>query len=149
LKTDIYLINGSTFSDSSEFCLRLCNKAYRAGHEIHIRTDAAHESEALDRVLWERDKESFLPHKVLSGAPDPDTKTTYPITISHEELSSIMPARPDLIILLSPKIEPEVSSFTRTSLIVANLTEQLEQARSVYRQLKSSGTDVNIHDLRR
>jgi len=151
LKTDIYLINGSTFSDSSEFCLRLCNKAYRAGHEIHIRTYAAHESEALDRVLWERDKESFLPHKVISSANNTATESQSqtPITISHETLSSIALLHRDLVILLSPKIETEIKQFKRTALIVPNDHEKLELARTVYRELKASDFDVNIHDLRR
>jgi DNA polymerase IIIc chi subunit len=151
LKTDIYLINGSTFSDSSEFCLRLCKKAYRAGHEIHIRTYAAHESEVLDRVLWEHDKESFLPHKVLSSGHHTtvENQPQTPITISHESLSSVQPLHRDLVILLSPKIETEIKQFKRTALIVPNDHEKLELARAVYRQFKTSEIDVNIHDLRR
>lgn len=146
-KVDFYLIPGTTFSDVGDFCLRLIEKAFSSGHQVHLHCNAPHETEYLNRFLWESKPESFLPHIMLPEA-EQQAKDT-PITLSHLTWNPVDPHHLDLLVCYSTNLPQEAFSFARTLVIVTAQDDQLNAARALYRDLKASNSDVNIHDLRR
>lgn len=145
-RADLYLIPGSAFSDVCEFCIRLTSKAFRAGHRIHIKGSAAHETESLDRLLWEADKASFLPHVVLEQ--DSATTEQTPITLSN--LASTYPPAEhrDLLIQYDSELPDQLKTFKRLALIVPNTEPSIHAARITYKALTAQEFSVNTHDLR-
>lgn len=145
-RTDLYLIPGSAFSDVCEFCIRLCEKAYRAGHRVHIIGRAEHETETIDRMLWEADKTSFLPHCTLDPENRPDPP---PITISNQTAAYPDPEQRDLLIHYDDQLPEYMDTFKRVALIIPNLETSLTSARSNYKALAARKLTVHSHDLRK
>lgn len=111
---------------------------------MHIQTEEPIQNEALNDALWSFKASSFLPHAVGQNQHQ-----EYPITIDTLSLSANNEGHRDLLILLNTNLPSNYSDFERLSILVINQEDKIQSARSLYKQLKSAGTDVNIHDLRK
>lgn len=143
-KADLYLIAGEGFSDLIQFCCRLTEKALAQGHKIHIQTEEAYQNEALNDALWSFKAESFLPHAVGQHEYQ-----SHPITIDTLSISTNNEGHRDLLILLGANLPANFNDFKRMSILIPNNTDKIEIARKIYKQLKKTGLEVNIHDLRK
>lgn len=143
-KADLYLLPSNSFADQIQFCCRLVEKALSHAHAMHIQTEEPIQNEALNDALWSFKASSFLPHAVGQNQHQ-----EYPITIDTLSLSANNEGHRDLLILLNTNLPSNYSDFERLSILVINQEDKIQSARSLYKQLKSAGTDVNIHDLRK
>ncbi len=142
-RSDIYLLNTSTFSAQLDFCCKLTEKAFQQGMKIHIQTREGFQNEALNERLWNFRADSFLPHAVGQSQSN-----SHPITIDVTCLTSEGQGHRDLLILLSPDLPPQAEEFARVAMIVLADDEDVHGARQTYRTLTQKGWQVNIHDFR-
>jgi DNA polymerase-3 subunit chi len=142
-RIDLYLLKGNTFSDQIDFCCRLTEKAFPQHPKIHIQTEEAIQNEALNSALWTFKPDSFLPHSI--GI---ENNEQTPITIDTVPFSSNNTNDFDLLILLCKQLPENFQKFKRLCLIVANIDQEIAHARQLYKQLKKTGLEVHIQDMR-
>jgi DNA polymerase III subunit chi len=150
-QSDVYLINGSAFSDLAKVACKLTEKAYKQKLNVCLVTKQDYEAQALDDALWAFDELSFIPHHVLSKANKDETNINCVLIISEEQLDDHKPlnGKHDVLIYLQTKLlEPEPSAQRRL-VLVPNDEASLSQARSLFKELKKRGEEVNTHDMRR
>lgn len=146
-RVDFYLLGGSNFADQLNFCCRLAEKAVSQNNSVHIQTAEAIQNEALNEALWAFKAESFLPHAVGQ-----DKFRDYPITIDTQSTNLNVDnkgeANRDLLMLLSNDLPVNYKNFKRLSLVIINQAEIIQESRKLYKQLKTEGFEVYIHDQR-
>ncbi|KZY33406.1 MULTISPECIES: DNA polymerase III subunit chi [unclassified Oleiphilus] len=145
-RIDLYLLNEANFSEQIAFCCRLTEKALQQHSRIHIQTVDAIQNEALNSALWTFKLESFIPHSL--GQNESESKTA-PVIIDDKPLKSSLQKDDSLLILLRKQLPERLEDFSRLCLIIPNIEIEIQDARTLYKQLKSLGHEVHIHDLRK
>ncbi len=145
-RIDLYLLNEGNFSEQIAFCCRLAEKALTQHSRIHIQTVDSLQNEALDSALWTFKAESFIPHSI--GQSGADSGST-PVIIDSSPLCAQLHSDDSLLILLQKQLPERFEDFKRLCLIIPNIEIEIQDARKLYKQLKSLGHEVHIHDLRK
>ena len=144
-RIDLYLLKEANFSEQISFCCRLTEKALTQHSRIHIQTVDAIQNEALDSALWAFKPASFIPHN--TGQDFPVDKAP-PVIIDSEALLPQFQQDDSLLILLQKDLPDQFEKFSRLCLIIPNIEVEIQDARTLYKQLKQRGHEVHIHDLR-
>lgn len=145
-RIDLYLLNDANFSEQIAFCCRLTEKALAQHSLIHIQTVDTIQNEALNDALWTFKVESFIPHSVVQSS---QLTTAAPVIIGSQELDPALQKSDSLLLLLQKQLPTNFQDFSRLCLIVPNIELEIQDARKLYKQLKSLGHEVHIHDLRK
>lgn len=122
----------SKVEDKLLYTCRLIRKARAANSRVVVLGDRA-ELEQLDQALWEFSATDFLPHVWLNNELAKQT----PIVLIEDE--SVVPPHHDLLINLSINIPSRFADYTRLIEVVANVEDELEQARTRFRYYKQQG----------
>lgn len=142
-RADLYLLSTPAMTEQVHFCCRLTEKAFLDFKRIHIQTAESIQNEALDSALWTCKPESFLPHDIGQ-----DITPLPPIIIDSEDLQEQLFSDSNLLILMATKLPANVNRFDRMCILVPNIEEEIQDARSLYKALKQQGVEVHIHDMR-
>ena len=145
-RIDLYLLKEANFSEQISFCCRLTEKAAERHSRIHIQTVDSMQDEALNSALWTFKPEGFIPHTIGQDYP---SQTAPPVIIDTAPLSAKLQKDDSLLILLQKSLPEEFEQFSRLCLIIPNVEVEIQDARILYKQLKSLGHEVHIHDLRK
>lgn len=148
-RVDFHLLPGSTYTDSVDYCARLCEKVVGLGQQLHLHTDSEFELEKLDEGLWSFKASSFLPHTTLTqegSAP----RAQAPVTLGNSVAALSKASAATVLVTLTLKDVNSLqnSSFDRLILLIPNDDPQINIARGLYKQYKQAGSEVHLHDLR-
>jgi DNA polymerase-3 subunit chi len=140
-RVDFYLLPTAEPRERLVWVCRLAEKAYRAGHHVHIHCRDSGETNLLDDLLWSFRASSFVPHLRLGAQPqDADT----PVSLGYGEQQ---PGHGDVLLNLDNGIPAWSSRFQRIAELVPQLPEQRLLSREHYRQYKALGCELQTHDL--
>lgn len=142
-RADLYLLSTPAMTEQVHFCCRLAEKAFQDFKRIHIQTSHSIQNEALDTELWTFKAESFLPHDIGQT-----TKPLPPIIIDNNHLKDELFLASNLLILLATQLPENVKKFDRMCILVPNMEEEIQHARTLYKELKKQNIEVHIHDMR-
>ncbi|ARU57618.1 DNA polymerase III subunit chi [Oleiphilus messinensis] len=151
-RADFYILKSDREIDRYNYVCRLTEMAYTRGMRTHILTDSTAEAEHLDELLWNFKLESFIPHEIavhsslITTATTGDTKTQAPVLIYTTALDKTETSG-DLVINMSASLPHNIDSYSRLAEIASQSPPVLKQVRSHFRQLKTSGVTINIHDF--
>jgi DNA polymerase-3 subunit chi len=145
-RIDLYLLNEANFSEQIAFCCRLTEKASDKHSRIHIQTIDSLQAEALDTALWSFKPESFIAHNIGQSFPSAQIP---PVIIDTAPLIPEFQTKDSLLILLQKELPEQFEQFNRLCLIIPNIEVEIQDARNLYKELKSRGHEVHIHDLRK
>jgi DNA polymerase-3 subunit chi len=141
-RVDFYV----TKENAPQFVLRtacrIAEKAFTAGHRIHIHMNNENDCEKLDALLWTFRDRSFIPHEV-SPVPIKDC----PITISSEKSSEMTSGHVDMLVNVSDKIPENFKQFQRIAEIIGNQSESIHAGRERYRFYREQGLDPQHHEV--
>ncbi|TAN48507.1 MAG: DNA polymerase III subunit chi [Methylococcaceae bacterium] len=140
-RVDFYLLPSADPGECLIWVCRLTEKAYRAGHRVHIHCRDGGEAMALDELLWRFRAASFVPHVRLGEEPvDPEI----PVTLGHGRRQ---PEHNDVLINLDGDIPEWHGGFRRIAELVPQLPEQRLLSREHFRRYKALGYSLQTHDL--
>ena len=141
-KIDFYV----TKDNASQFALRtacrIAEKAFSAGHRIHIHMNSEIDCEKLDSMLWTFRDRSFIPHEI-SPVPIHDC----PVTISSEKSPEMTSGHTDFLVNVSDQIPENFKQFQRIAEIIENRPESIHAGRERYRFYRENGLDPQHHEV--
>ena len=141
-KIDFYV----TKDNASQFALRtacrIAEKAFSAGHRIHIHMNTEIDCEKLDAMLWTFRDRSFIPHEI-SPVPIHDC----PVTISSEKSPEMTSGHTDFLVNVSDQIPENFKQFQRIAEIIENRPESIHAGRERYRFYRENGLDPQHHEV--
>lgn len=137
-RIDFYILGRADRAARYRLACRIAEKAWGAGHRVHIHTDGPQESRRMDDLLWTFRDRSFVPHAIEPG-PDEDS----PVTIGH----SAAPPAPDVLINLAAEAPGFFGEFARVAEIVARGQDASSMDRDRYRFYRARGCELNHHQL--
>ena len=141
-KIDFYV----TKDNASQFALRtacrIAEKAFSAGHRIHIHMNSEIDCEKLDAMLWTFRDRSFIPHEI-SPVPIHDC----PVTISSEKSPEMTSGHTDFLVNVSDQIPENFKQFQRIAEIIENRPESIHAGRERYRFYRENGLDPQHHEV--
>ena len=141
-KIDFYV----TKDNASQFALRtacrIAEKAFSAGHRIHIHMNSEIDCEKLDAMLWTFRDRSFIPHEI-SPVPIHDC----PVTISSEKSTEMTSGHTDFLVNVSDQIPENFKQFQRIAEIIENRPESIHAGRERYRFYRENGLDPQHHEV--
>ncbi|TDF78400.1 DNA polymerase III subunit chi [Pseudomonas sp. H9] len=139
-KVDFYILPSDAPSARLDFACKLCEKAWRMGHQVYLHCADAEQRDDLDARLWAFKGEAFVPHTraeddaqgcvVLGLGADPG---------SHH----------DLLINLDLKVAPFADRFARIAEIVVEEPTIRQAARESFRFYREQGYALQDHRLQR
>lgn len=135
-RIDFYQITDSRYS-ADELIFKLCHKAYDNEQPVLVHTNSQQQTDHLDRLLWVRDDQSFLPHDQLETEG-----FLSPILINHQ--ANPMGER-ELLINLNDQIPLFFAQFKRVFELVTEQNKGI--AREHYSYYKDRGYELNHHQL--
>lgn len=135
---DFYILKETEQQARLIFACRLIEKAYKLGNRIFIACNNAAEAEAMDKLLWTFNPESFIPHALL------DNSTQEPVAIG--DLSDCGDHH-QLLINLADQLPDYFSRFERVCEIAIQEESVLKRIRGNWTFLKQRGYPVASHNL--
>ena len=141
-RIDFYVTKESTPQFALRTACRIAEKAFSAGHRIHIHMNNEKDCEKLDALLWTFRDRSFIPHEI-SPVPILDC----PITISSEMSPEMTSGHTDMLVNVSDQIQENYKQFQRIAEIIDNQTESIVAGRERYRFYRESGLDPQHHEV--
>ena len=130
------------------FACRLIDKIYHQGHQIHVHTGDAEQTEALDQLLWTFRPERFVPHEVGQAETDlaaTETKRQVPVRICH---ASEPVQHQDVLINLAPRVPDFFSRFVRVAELVPVEQNSRLAARANYKFYQDRGYPLDYHTIK-
>lgn len=141
-RVDFYVLENAD-GDRLTFACRLVEKAFLAGHRVHVAAASPDEAGQVDNLLWTFRPGSFIPHCIATRRPADEPLAT-PVTISN---AADAVDQPDALINLSGVPPREPSRFRRVAEIVAPDPASREAARERYRKYRALGCELHSHTI--
>ena len=69
-RVNFYLLSQNHEQAGAQLACRLAEKLSRQGMPVSLLTSDETEAQALDRLLWSYPQESFVPHALITQAPE-------------------------------------------------------------------------------
>lgn len=142
-RVDFYVLENAG-SDSLMFACRLVEKAFLAGHRVHVATASAEEAGRLDNLLWTFRPGSFVPH-CLATRRAADEPLATPVTIG--DTVEVADEQRDVLVNLSGIAPREPARYRRVAEIVAADAASKGAARERYRQYRTLGCELHSHTI--
>lgn len=134
-RVDFYHLQNQTLENVLP---KLLEKAYETGKHIKVKIGNDERIEFINALLWTYNDQSFLPH----GAKKDGFAELQPIWLSSGDDNPNNAAMLFLVdgALTSPE---EAAKYDRTfNIFDGNSTSAVEQARTLWKELKSSGLEI-------
>lgn len=135
---DFYVSKDSSNQNTLRTVCRIAEKAFLAGHNVHICTRNEKENETLDSLLWTFRDRSFIPHEISTSIT-----SNCPVTISTEN----GPREANLLINLTYKTPENLEQFQRIAEIIDSNDESINAGRERYRFYREKGMDPQHHEV--
>ena len=135
---DFYVSKDSSNQNTLRTVCRIAEKAFLAGHIVHICTRNEKENETLDSLLWTFRDRSFIPHEISTSIT-----SNCPVTISTEN----GPREANLLINLTYKTPENLEQFQRIAEIIDSNDESINAGRERYRFYREKGMDPQHHEV--
>ena len=146
-RIDFYVLPEADTDARARFACRLAHKAWQQAHRVYLHTgDAAH-AQAMDDLLWELPRGTFLPHdlwqpKAASSAPT----ARAPVLVGH----GAEPADcDDVLINLTAEVPPFFERFQRVAEIVVQAPDVRTAGRARFKFYRERGYPLHHHDMQR
>lgn len=141
-RVDFYVTKNSTPQFALSAACRIAEKAFSAGHRIHIHMNNEIDCEKLDALLWTFRDRSFIPHEI-SPVPIADC----PVTISSEKSLEMTSGHTDMLVNVSDQQVENFKQFQRIAEIIDNQPEAIVAGRERYRFYRENGLDPQHHEV--
>ncbi len=138
VRIDFYVLPDTDPSAKARFACRLAHKALLHGQRVHVHTQDADSTAALDALMWAYPSYQFLPHSRLDDA----NAVAAPVCIGHGESAA---EDAQMLINLSAQIPAFFGRFERVAEIVSADTKA--QMREHYRFYRDKGYALYHHEL--
>ena len=137
-RVDFYVVKASGEDARLSVAARLANKAIGRGHRVYINCSNPEQVAALDRLLWEFEPSSFIPHAMASMDPDEQ------VVIGFEQSPA---SHDDVLINLAMTPASFFARFQRVAEIVTQEAEALAPLRDAWRHYRDRGYPLQKHEL--
>ena len=141
-KIDFYVTKDNAPQFALRTACRITEKAFAAGHRIHIHMSSEMDCEKLDALLWTFRDRSFIPHEI-SPVPIADC----PVTISAEKSPEMTLGHTDFLVNVSDQLPENFKQFQRIAEIIDNQPESVHAGRERYRFYRDNGLDPQHHEV--
>lgn len=141
-KVDFYVSKDNAPQFALRTACRIAEKAFTAGHRIHIHMQDESECEKLDAMLWTFRDRSFIPHEI-SPVPIEDC----PVTISAEKSPDMTSGHSDMLLNTSLELPENFKQFQRIAEIIDSKPESIHAGRERYRFYRENGLDPQHHEV--
>ncbi len=143
-RIDFYVTDETEPDSAMRIACRIAEKAYRQRLPTHIHTASAEQATTVEQLLWNFRPESFIPHELSDGMPDPVLKGLQfpPITIGSEEPQH---HEIEVVINLADKVPLFFSRHNRLAEIIDGNGKVAGRER--YKFYKDRGYELNTHKL--
>ena len=132
MKIDFYNLDKLPFESG---LVRILDKAYAAGNRILIKTSA---TASLERLLWEQEPNSWLPH----GTDNPEQQPIFISTDAENKNDA------QVLILLNENILPPEEGYERCLYVFDGRNAKVrEEARAIYKQCLDKKYELQYHNL--
>jgi len=144
-RVDFYILANSSPQARELFVCRFAEKMYKLGHSTYIHTNDVQHSQALDRLLWTFNENSFIPHALEGDTPDPEAA----ILIGHQaQLSDpTLAHHRQILINLAQDVPLFFSSFERVAEIIDDDENNKVAGRQRFRFYRDRGYELNNHNI--
>ncbi len=141
-RIDFYVLENSGGQGRLRVACRVTEKAYRAGHRVHVLTRDEEEAGVLDDLLWTFSQSSFIPHALATTAEDDETSP--PVRVSH-----CLPDSTNIDTLISLANEPiaNYTQFSRIAEVVGTTIEDKAIGRAHFRFYRDEGLIPSTHTI--
>lgn len=141
-KVDFYVSKDNTPQFTLRIVCRVVEKAFSAGHRIHVRLRSIDECEKLDALLWTYRDRSFIPHEI-SNVPIEHC----PVTISAGNDAKIDAHHGDMLVNVMHEIPENFMQFQRIAEIIDIQDESVRAGRERYRFYRENGLNPQHHEV--
>ena len=141
-RVDFYVTKDNEPQFALRTACRITEKAFSAGHRVHIHMNSEYDCEKLDTLLWTFRDRSFIPHEV-----SPLPITDCPVTISSEKSPEMTSGHTDFLVNLSHQIPENFKQFQRIAEIIDNQQESIHAGRERYRFYRENGLNPQHHEV--
>ena len=141
-KIDFYVTKDNAPQFALRTACRITEKAFSAGHRVHIHMSSEIDCEKLDALLWTFRDRSFIPHEI-SPIPIADC----PVTISSEKSPEMTSGHTDFLVNVSDELPENFKQFQRIAEIIDNQPESVHAGRERYRFYRDNGLDPQHHEV--
>ena len=139
-QVDFYILPSPALSARLVFACKLCEKAWRLGHQVYLNCSDSTQRDELDELLWRFKGEAFVPH---SNAED-DPEATVVLGLGDTPGS-----HQDLLINLDLKVPGFAGRFARIAEIVVEDPAIRQATRESFRFYREQGYALQDHRLPR
>lgn len=139
-QVDFYILPSSEPRDRLEYACKLTAKAWREGMQVYLRCADTTQCAELDQHLWRFRGECFIPHDLLTDAPES------PVVLGTGELPT---AREGLLINLAAGTPALMEGFARIAELVIEEPTIRQMARDNFRFYRERGYPLRDHRLTR
>ena len=141
-KVDFYVSKDNAPQFALRTACRVAEKAFSAGHRIHIHMENDRECEKLDAMLWTFRDRSFIPHEI-----SPVPIENCPVTISAEKSTDMTSGHTDMLLNVSRHLPENFKQFQRIAEIIDTQAESIHAGRERYRFYRENGLDPQHHEV--
>ena len=139
-KVDFYILPSDAPSARLDFACKLCEKAWRMGHQVYLHCADAAQRDDLDARLWAFKAEAFGPHN------NADESALGGVVLG---LGDDCGSHTDLLINLDLKVPSFAARFARIAEIVVEEPTIRQAARESFRFYREQGYALQDHRLQR
>ncbi len=141
-RVDFYVTKDTSPQFVLQTACRIAEKAFSAGHRIHILMRSTDDCEKLNTLLWTFRDRSFIPHEISSSQID-----NCPVTISTEIGPDNESAHSDLLLNVTHEIPDNFKQFQRIAEIIDNQPDAIVAGRERYRFYRENGLNPQHHEV--
>ena len=141
-KVDFYVSKDNAPQFALRTACRIAEKAFTAGHRIHIHMQNESDCEKLDAMLWTFRDRSFIPHEI-----SPVPIENCPVTISAEKSPDMTSAHNDMLLNVSLELPENFKQFQRIAEIIDTQPESIHAGRERYRFYRENGLMPQHHEV--
>lgn len=139
-QVDFYVLPTDALDARLDFACKLCEKAWRLGHQVYLHCEDADQRAQLDQRLWQFKGEAFVPHDLA----EVDANAVVVLGLGNDASSHA-----DLLINLGGEVPGFVGNFQRVAEIVVEAPAIREAARERFRFYREQGYALHNHRLQR
>lgn len=139
-RVDFYVIRNPSEREHDRLVCRLTERAWRAGHSVHIRCLDADRAASVDDLLWRYKDTAFLPHAQRHS----EAADGVPVIIGY---GNDTPGTADVLLNLGHDVPDYFSRFERVMETTGVDTTARAAARERYRYYQERGYTLNTHKL--
>ena len=140
-QVDFYVMTGGDIEDSLRVACRLAEKAMQKS-SVYIHASDESQAQAVNEKLWSFRADAFVPHEMMSSAPD--AAYSEKVVIGYQ----LPPDNyHDLMINLSLDVPNFHGRFARLLEVVPGEHQARERCRENYAYYRDRGYPLKKHDI--